>query len=168
MVMGSYDAVTNHKHRCAQTFTCKGHPTERRHRHKRSFPEHPKFSASLDQTAETKCCYRSTQEKPMLILGTGQKTLYPLFKISFIQKTDCIISSFFFLLGQRVSGRMLKTQRDTGGRQRTKLQMLVNRFPSSRKKEKRKKGVENATQNSKDLKKTSHNITRFLRGRNKH
>lgn len=34
--------------------------------------------------------------------------------------------------------------------------------------EKRKKGVENATQNSKDLKKTSHNITRFLRGRNRH
>lgn len=47
-----------------------------------------------------------------------------LFKISFIQKTDCIsslISSFFFLLGQRASGSMLKMQRDTGGRQRTKL-----------------------------------------------
>lgn len=58
---------------------------------------------------------------------------------------------------------------DTTEGQKTKLQAWLKAvFPSSRGKEKIKKGVGNAMQNREDLKKTSHNVTRFLCGRNEH
>lgn len=58
---------------------------------------------------------------------------------------------------------------DTSEGQKTKPQAwLKTVFPPSKGKEKIKKGVGNAMQNRKDLKKTSHNVTRFLCGRNEH
>lgn len=54
-------------------------------------------------------------------------------------------------------------------RTKTKPQaQLKTIFPSSREKEKIKKGVGNAMPKREDLKKTSHNVTRFLCGRNEH
>lgn len=98
-----------------------------------------------------------------------------LFKISFIQKTDCIsslVSSFFLLL---VRGSQVGHSRcedtlvaDKGQSSRHSLTDFLPAEGKKKEKKKSKKGVENATQKSKDLKKTSHNITRFLRGRNRH